>query len=266
MKTQKEILQAATEVGLRKAALSSTPAQWGRLSVLSMLAGAFIALGGVLSVIIGFGFPEATSANPGLQRILSGLLFPVGLFLVVNFGAELFTGNNAVLMPPMLERRTGPAAVVLNWTLVWFGNFAGALLLTWLLVDQTGILAADPWRASICRVAETKASLGAWTCFTRGIGANWCVCLAVWLAIGAKTLGGKAIACWLPVMAFVALGYEHCVANMFFIPAGMMSGASVTIGALGRNLLFSTAGNIVGGALFVGCLYWWLHADRTRKK
>ena len=153
-----------------------------------------------------------------------------------------------------------------NWTLVWLGNFLGALLFTYFLVHLSGLLAPEPYNSAIIKVAETKASLPAGVCFLRGIGANWCVCLAVWLAIGARTLPGKTICCWLPVAAFVALGYEHCIANMFFIPAGIFSGAGVTAAGLGLNLLWSTAGNIAGGAVFVGSLYSWLYSRKEHQK
>ncbi len=266
LKTQKEILDAAAEAGLRKAALSSCRENWGRLAVLSVMAGAFISLGGVLSVIIGFGFPEISAQNPGLQKLLSALAFPIGLFLVVTFGAELFTGNNAVLMPSFLGRRYGFGAVAANWTLVWLGNFAGALLFTYFLVAVPGLLDSEPYRSAIVNVAQSKTSLAPMVCFLKGIGANWCVCLAVWLALGAKTLPGKTLSCWIPVAAFVALGYEHCIANMFFIPAGMFAGADVTLAGMGRNLIASTAGNIAGGALFVGCLSYWLHSERGRAR
>lgn len=266
MKTQLEILQAVTDAGERKANLASVRANLLKLAVLSMLAGAFIALGGVLSVIVGFGFPEVSASNPAMQKLMSALVFPIGLFLVVTFGAELFTGNNAVLMPSMMNGRHGFGATVANWTLVWLGNFLGALLFTYFLVHLSGLLAPEPYNSAIIKVAETKASLPAGVCFLRGIGVNWCVCLAVWLAIGARTLPGKTICCWLPVAAFVALGYEHCIANMFFIPAGIFSGAGVTAAGLGLNLLWSTAGNIAGGAVFVGSLYSWLYSRKEHQK
>lgn len=245
--------------GAGKAALATRRSNLLRLTVLSVMAGAFIALGGVLSVIIGFGFPEVSAANPGLQRLLSALVFPVGLVLVVTFGAELFTGNNAVLMPGVLHKKYGAGAVIANWTIVWLGNFLGALLFTYFLVTLPGLLDAATYSDAIIGIATKKAALSPGVCFLRGIGANWCVCLAVWLAIGAKTFPGKVIACLLPVATFVALGYEHCIANMFFIPAGMMAGADVSLGELGANLAMSTLGNIAGGALFVGCLAYWLH-------
>ncbi len=253
----KTIIEKAVNVGTEKAV--RTP---GRLFALSALAGVFISLGGILSVIIGFGFPEITAGNPGLQKLLSGLAFPIGLFLVVMFGADLFTGNNALLIPAMNERRIGPWQVLINWSLVWLGNFAGALIFTYLLVTASGLVDPEPYHSAIVRMAETKAGLSPMVTFLRGIGANWCVCLAVWLALGADTMGRKALACWIPVAAFVALGYEHAIANMFFIPCGMLAGADVSFLDLGKNLLFATLGNILGGALMVGHLFHRLYGKR----
>ncbi len=247
---QSEIIKTAVKVGSDKA---SRPL--GRLFVLSVLAGAFISLGGLLSLIIGYGFPEISAGNPGLQKLLSALSFPIGLFLIVMFGADLFTGNNALLIPALETRQIGPGCVIRNWILVWIGNFMGALLFTYVLAVLSGLVDTEPYRSAICRIAETKASLDPFTTLCRGIGANWCVCLAVWLALGAKTLGGKALACWIPVAAFVALGYEHCIANMFFVPCGMLAGADVSVGAMLMNLLMATVGNVIGGALMVGHLF-----------
>lgn len=245
VKTPSEVIETAVANGHAK-----TSAKLPRLVTLSILAGAYIALGGVLSLIAGYGFPDAPAA---LQKIISGCVFPIGLILIVVLGGELFTGNNAMLVPAYMKRDYGIGAVLGNWTIVWLGNFVGALLFAWVLVYQCGLCDAEPYRSAIVRVAETKVSLPWLTVFLRGIGANWCVCLAVWLAMSGRRLAEKMLACWVPVMAFVVLGYEHCIANMFFIPLGMMEGADVTLSAFFiANLVPATLGNIVGGALFVG--------------
>ena len=251
-----ETLKAASDAGVSKAA--SKPL--GRLIAGSILAGAYIALGGVLSIIIGFGFPEFAASNPGLQRLLSGLVFPIGLMLVVVLGADLFTGNNALLVPPFIEKRLSAATVLKNWTIVWLGNFAGALLVAYFLVYLTGITASAPYDGALTSIAAAKTSASAGVVILKGIGANWCVCLAVWLALSGRRLGEKLLACEIPVMAFVALGYEHCVANMFFLPLAMMQGADITVAQmLVANILPATVGNIIGGALFVGTAQWYVH-------
>ena len=223
--------------------VAKTHASVGRVALLAIMAGAFIALGGMLSVAVGFGFPEISAGNPGLQKLLSGLLFPVGLLLVVMFGAEQF----------------GPVDVLRQWFVVWMFNFVGALAFTWLFVDFSGLTSSEPYHSAIIGIATAKAKLPFMVAFVKGIAANWCVCLAVWLALMVKTLPAKVLACWIPVGAFVILGYEHSIANMFFIPAGMLQGADVSIGQLFQNLLAVTLGNIIGGAILVGMLYHKLH-------
>lgn len=264
VRTPKETLQAATAAGVAKAVNTSADG-FARLLTGSVLAGAYIALGGTLSVAIGYGFPELSAANPGLQKLLSGLVFPIGLMLVVVLGADLFTGNNALLVPPMLEKKVKPGTVLANWGLVWLGNFAGALAVAWLLVYLTDILSATCYTTALQNMAVAKTSMPAGVVILKGIGANWCVCLAVWLALSGKTLGEKLLACEIPVFAFVALGYEHCVANMFFLPLGMMQGAEIDMSELFvNNLLPATIGNIIGGAVFVGLAHYYLHRERTK--
>ncbi|MDE6328850.1 MAG: formate/nitrite transporter family protein [Duncaniella sp.] len=259
--TPPQITEAAANAGENKARLTTSSVS--RLLVAAVMAGAYISLGGILSVILGWGFPEMMDGNPSLQRLLSGAAFPIGLILVVVLGAELFTGNNALLIPSYIGRRHSARTILLNWTLVYVGNLVGALLFTYFMVYRCGLTAADPWHAAIIRVAEAKVSMPFLTVLLKGIGANWCVCLAVWLALSGKTLFEKALGCWLPVMAFVALGYEHCIANMFFIPAGILEGADVTVmQSITANFIPSTIGNIIGGALLVGAIHTYLHRTR----
>lgn len=253
-----EITEAASIAGSAKARLTASATN--KLLVSAMLAGAYIALGGILSMTLGFGFPGLTADNPALQRMLSGIAFPIGLILVVVLGAELFTGNNAVLIPSMVQRKHGLGLILRNWGLVYAGNLVGALVFTYFMVYRCGLTSAGPWHDAAIRVAEAKVAMSWDVVFLKGIGANWCVCLAVWLALSGKTLLEKALGCWLPVMAFVALGYEHCIANMFFIPLGMMEGAEVTVlQSITANFIPSTLGNIIGGALLVGAVNSYLY-------
>lgn len=261
VKSPQEVARCASDIGAAKAALSN--GRIGRLAVLSILAGAYIALGGILSFIIGFGFPEITAGNPAMQKLLSACVFPIGLILVVVLGAELFTGNNALLVPAFMQRRCSGAGMARNWILVYVGNFVGAIAFTYFLVYYCGLTAAEPYHSAIVKVAEAKVSMGWLTVFLKGVGANWCVCLAVWLALSGRNLIEKMAACWFPVMAFVALGYEHSIANMFFIPLGMMEGARVEVlEAVWRNFIPATLGNIAGGALLVGAVHAGLHLKR----
>ena len=262
VRTPSQILEAASAAGQNKAAATSRRG-FSRLMTGSILAGAYIALGGALSIAVGYGFPEAASANPGLQRFMSGLVFPVGLMLVVILGADLFTGNNALLVPPLMEKKLGAGRVLANWTLVWAGNFIGCLAVAYFLISLPGTLSSGPYPDAIAAIAKAKTSASPTAVFFKGIGANWCVCLAVWLALAGRRLGEKIIACEIPVLAFVALGFEHCVANMFFLPLAAMEGADITAGMIFANILPATLGNIVGGALFVGLSQYYLHRPKN---
>lgn len=230
-----------------------------KLLILAFLAGVYISMGGLFSIVVGYGFPSMADA-PGLQRLLSGMVFPLGLMLVVFAGAELFTGNNAVLVPGALSRNYGWRKVLFNWILVYIGNFVGSLFFAYFLVKLPGMLSADAWQTAAVQVAETKVSMPWLTVFLRGVGANWLVCLAVWLGLSANDVAGRILGLFFPIMCFVAIGYEHSVANMFFIPLGMMHGASVSLTDFFlTNLLPATLGNIVGGAVFVGGIYWYIN-------
>ncbi len=255
VKSPSEVIEIAVANGVAK-----TSMPFGRMATLSVIAGAYIALGGALSLIAGYGFPGSA---PALQKIISGCVFPIGLILIVLLGGELFTGNNAMLIPGWYGHRYGFGAVLRNWAIVYLGNFAGATLCAYLLVYMAGLTTFAPYHSAIVGIAETKVSLPWLTIMLRGIGANWCVCLAVWLAMSGHRMGDKIIGCWIPVMAFVALGYEHCIANMFFIPLGMMEGADVDAAAfVFDNLIPATIGNIIGGAIFVATPYTMLYLKK----
>ncbi len=262
VKTPAETLTASIEAACKK--IDNTLKHPGRLFVAAIAAGVFIAMGGILSLIVGFGFPGITAANPSLSRLLAGTMFPIGLILVVVLGAELFTGNNAMLIPAYMQRHYGLGAVIANWAIVYIGNFAGALGFTYLFVYLAGLTSVDPWHSAIIGIGVAKTSMPWGVVLLKGIGANWFVCLGVWLALSGHNLLEKAFGCWLPVMAFVALGYEHCIANMFYLPLAIMEGAPIGIGtSLVCNLLPATIGNIIGGAIFVGGLNWYLYRPRS---
>ena len=159
-----------------------------------------------------------------------------------------------------MNRKYGWAPVLKNWILVYIGNFIGAIFFVYVMIWGAGIVDADPWKSAIVQIAQAKVSMPWWVVFVKGIGANWLVCLAVWLGFSAHSTAGKMMGLWFPVMCFVAIGYEHSIANMFFIPLGMLQGAAVGwADFLVDNLIPATLGNVVGGALFVGCLYTYLY-------
>ena len=147
------------------------------------------------------------------------------------------------------------------------GLAAGALLFAYFFVYLTGVAASEPWNEAIRNIALAKVSMPWHVVLLKGIGANWLVCLAVWLGMCSRGAAGKILGLWFPVMCFVAIGYEHSIANMFFIPLGMMQGAEVGWGEfIGRNLIPATLGNIAGGAVFVGGLYWYVYGTGKAKE
>lgn len=237
-----------------------------KLFFYSILGGAFIAVGGLLSLVVAGGMPGIAATNPGLVKFALGAVFPVGLIMVIVAGAELFTSDCAVLPMGGLAKKTTWSDLVRVWTIVYVGNFVGAFLVAWILAYQTDLLAAAPWSDYLEHIVHKKTSASFLKTFVKGVGANWLVCLAVWMSYGAKDVVGKSLALWLPVMAFVTMGYEHSIANMFFIPTGILYGADLTWGGfIVKNLIPATLGNIVGGALFVGVAYWYMFLKNDSK-
>lgn len=249
-----DVLKLTLEMSRKKWKTST-----GKLFVLAMLAGAYIAIGGLLSSMAAAGVSGWASSNPFLPKLLAGMTFPVGLMLVMLVGAELFTGNTAYLMPATLRGEVPRFYFLRNWGIVYLGNFFGAFLFDLLLVYGADILKPS-YIDYLVHTAEYKTHLAWHVVLLRGIGANWMVCLAVWLGFSSRTMLGRVVGIWFPVMAFVAMGFEHSVANMFYIPTGMLYGADISVWSMiWDNLIPSTLGNMLGGALLVGALYSWLY-------
>lgn len=246
-----EVVSAARDFGNAKARYPIS-----KTLLLGFVGGVFIAMGGALSLLISNGMPASTAGNPALKMLLAGITFPIGLILIVVAGGDLFTSNNTMLMPGAWMKDYAWGRVWRNWGLVYLSNFVGATLFAFLFVHLVGIFSKDPWHSAVIDVAELKTSYPFWKVLLKGIAANWLVCLGIWMGLSARTTSGKILGIWFPVMTFVSLGYEHSIANMFYIPLGMMEGANVTYyGFLIENLLPATIGNIIGGALMVGTLY-----------
>jgi len=253
----------AQTVGVAKA---TSP--WLTVFVLGILAGAYIGFGGLLSTTVTFDM--AARWGVGFTKILGGAAFSVGLMLVVIAGAELFTGNNLMVSSVMMKEITF-STMLKRWGVVFLANFIGSIIIAFVFyfsgLWKTGDGALG---AAAVKVAYNKVSLSFGEALWRGIGCNWLVCLAVWMALAARQIIGKIFAIFFPIMAFVAIGFEHSVANMYFIPTGilLMNGAGITnvpgmdpnilcwVNFLWRNLLPVTIGNIIGGAVFVGMSYW----------
>ena len=264
-----EIAAKAEEVGVKKANLP-----WHQTLVLSVLAGAFIALGALFSTTTVAG---AAALPYGVARLLAGLTFCLGLILVVLAGAELFTGNNLIVMAYLNRKLTAPR-VLRNWALVYVGNLAGAVATAALvyLSGQYGFGGGSVGLASLA-IGTAKCSLGAIPAFFLGVLCNALVCLAVWLTMGARTAGDKLLVILFPIAAFVAAGFEHSVANMYFLPLALfiksdgafLAAAGKTAADYGAltwaqavlgNLLPVTLGNIVGGAGLVGAVYGFVYS------
>lgn len=246
---------------------------------LSILAGAFIAFGAVLFTYV----IHDSNLSSGLTKLIGGLVFCLGLILVVVAGAELFTGNNLIIMA-YVSRKITLERLLRNWIIVFSGNLIGALAIV-SLVSQTGhwTTARGAVGAQALLIANGKVHLTFAQALSRGILCNILVCLAVWLCFSGRSVTDKVLAIIFPITAFVALGFEHSVANMYFIPAGLMlknnpevlSAAEkmlgqtpdlsslTTTGFLLRNLLPVTLGNIIGGGFLVGIVYWFVYLRRA---
>lgn len=255
--TPKEIANDLLKVSQEKAGLSIL-----RMILLGVLAGVYIGFGAQLSTMVTHDLPEHLGL--GFSRFMAGSVFSVGLILVILCGAELFTGNCLTLVG-VLAGRVRAVRLLRNWFIVYFANFAGALLLVGVIYfSRTWTLGTlgNP----IIQTATGKLALGFWEAFFRGIGCNWLVCLAVWLALAGKDSISKIAGIYFPIMAFVASGFEHSTANMYFIPIGLVLGAgSGWLRFLYGNLLPVTLGNIVGGALFVGGIYYLVYLRVERR-
>lgn len=239
--------EAAATYGAAKAALPS----W-KILLMSCMAGAYISFGGFLGVTAMTMAGGLGITNPILIRLIMGLLFPVGLLMTVVMGAELFTGNTAVMTVAVLEKKADMKGLLRNWSLSYLGNFIGSLAMVAMVVG-TGLLADSPVAA---KMAVYKTSLPFGQALLRGLLCNWLVCSAVWMATASTSLPGKAIAAYLPITAFIMMGLEHSVANMFFIALGMAQGAEVSVSQfLLHNLLPVTLGNTIAGVLCMGSAY-----------
>jgi formate transporter len=220
-----------------------------RLLPLGILGGVYIGLGGALATLA----MSESSLGAGPTRWLGGIAFSLGLVLVVIGGAELSTGNCLMVMARMRGLATS-RQLWRNWSLSYAANAAGAVLLAWLVVGG-GAYDAEPLHSAAIHIAEAKLALTPTQAFLRGVLANILVCLAVWQAMASQSVIGKVVGIVFPISAFVALGFEHSIANLYLIPAGLMVGAKGTFGAVICNLGPVTAGNVVGGAVVAAGLW-----------
>lgn len=256
-----EIEQAVEKIGVKKAGLPPLAS-----FMLAIVAGGGIGFGALYYSIVASD-PELSFAT---GRVVGGLVFSLGLSLVIVGGAELFTGNNLIVMA-WASGKVSTAAMLRNWLIVYLGNIVGAVGLA-VLVLLSHHLDMNGGRVglSILNTAAAKIQPDAFTLFVKGILCNVLVCLAVWLAYAGRSVTDKIVALILPISAFVAAGFEHCVANMYFLPLAWLltstgnvpngfDASAITLSGIAHNLVPVTLGNIVGGSVLVGAVYWTIY-------
>lgn len=248
MLTPAETCESFYAVGERKAGLP-----FGRMLMLAIFGGMFIALAGAASTWASF---QAETAS--VKRLIAGCVFPAGLAMVVLTGAELFTGNNLMTIA-LLEKRITLKAMLRNWVIVYLGNFIGAAFVA-LAVVWGDVFAG--YELTLITAASGKI-LPFGAAFLRGVLCNVLVCLGVLMAAVARDAAGKVVSLFFPVAAFIMAGYEHCVANMYYFTAAIAAGGEFTAAELAGNMIPVTLGNIVGGGLVLGAGFW--YAWRTKK-
>ena len=242
----KEVSEAIVGAGVAKATKSSLS-----LVLLGVLAGMFIAFGAVGAIIMG-----ALHTDPGVAKFMGAAVFPVGLMLVVMAGAELFTGNNLMTIA-LMDKKIGVKGLLKNWSLVFIGNFIGSVIVAFLVFKGNVFSGAVADKA--VAIATGKVGLAFDVAIFKAILCNILVVLAVWLATAAKDMTGKIFACWFPIMLFVLSGFEHSIANMFFLYVGKYYGAAITTSEIWvNNLLPVTLGNLIGGAMFIPVMYYFI--------
>ncbi len=259
-KQPNEIAEVAAETGAKKVHRS-----WDRVVVSAFLAGAYIAFGAMVAITVSSGLDPETWGT--LPTLWTGAAFTLGLVLVLIAGSDLATGNMMLVPLGAMQGRISLGDVARNLTLVLLGNLLGALFVAYFLAVSTGVIGdADSSGSAgltferLAQIAEGKTSgHTAWEIFLRGVGCNWLVCLAVWMSLSSTTISGKILAIFFPIMAFVAMGFDHVVANMFFLPTAIFAGVpDVGWGDTLLNWVLAGAGNLVGAVVFVSTSYWYL--------
>ena len=254
----REIARLVERLGVAKAHTDTVT-----LVLLAVLAGAFISLGALFFTVV----VTKSSLGFGVTRLLGGLSFCLGLILVVVAGAELFTGNNLLALA-WASRLIGTREVMRNWLLAYLGNVIGCLgTVLFVVWADVGGLGGGALADTAIEIARAKADLSLGEAFARGVMCNALVCLAIWLAMGGRSVTDKILAIIFPITAFVTMGFEHSIANWFFLPFGVALDKQGVVSVVGVvwNLVAVSAGNIVGGTLLVAGVYWvaYLRGERN---
>lgn len=260
IRTPAEIVEYMSHHGAEKA---TTPT-W-RLGLMAVLGGMFIGLGTLLAMEVAGGSTGLAASNPGLVKLLFGAVFPLGFIAVTLTGADLFTSNCAGGFVSWWRREIDWRLLSRFWAISFAGNAVGAIAAAWVFGLETHLLTTDAATQYLITIANGKVSHPFWMTFTKGMLANLLVCVASMQGYSAKDTLGRMLGIWFPVMAFVTLGMEHSIANLFIIPAAMMAGADISISQfVFANLIPATLGNLVGGALLIGLPYALIYLPRRK--
>lgn len=267
-----EVIEQNIQNGIKKTNLTTK-----KLILLGIAAGFFIGIGAEASSLAMHGI-----SNVGLARTVAGAVFPIGLMLIVLLGGELFTGNCLISMA-VYDKKAKLKGMIRNLTIVYISNFIGAALMAWMINNCGQLNFSDGGAGAFTiKVALGKVGIDPIQAIVSGILCNVLVCLAIFMAATAKDVAGKCIAIFFPIFVFVISGFEHCVANMYYIPAGIFAAqnplyvakatelygitaeqlSGLNFGTMFSNLVPVTIGNVIGGMVFVGLLYWYLYRKK----
>lgn len=252
-----KIAGMAIEAGVQKTRLSLPT-----MLMLGFLGGAFISLGFLLDIRVIGNLPQHWGS---LSNLLGGIVFPLGLILVILAGGELITGNMLSVSIALYARKISLKQLLNNWFWVTLANFAGALFVAYCFGHVVGLTETGPYLGKTVAIAQAKLQDSFGQTIISAIGCNWLVCLAIWIAYGADDIIGKIVGMWFPIMAFVAIGFQHVVANMFVIPAAIFAGHFSWADFAG-NIVPAFIGNAIGGAVFVGFAYFFSFQKSLKEK
>jgi formate/nitrite transporter len=242
-----QIARVTVDAGVRKASLPLRS-----MIVLGFLAGAFISIGFLLDIRVSADLPKAWGS---FGTFLGASVFPLGLVLIVLAGGELLTGNMMAVPLAVFMKRVSAGKLVYNWIIITITNFIGALFVAYFFGHVVGLTETGPFLTKTVAIAQAKVGETFWESLVSAVGCNWLVGLAVWLAYGAEDMSGKILGIWFPIMGFVAIGFQHVVANMFVIPAAIFAG-KLGWGDYIMNFIPVFIGNAIGGTVFVAMAYW----------
>ncbi|KAF6232802.1 hypothetical protein HO173_009016 [Letharia columbiana] len=254
--TPQQTIELVSRIGCKK-----THMRWDKLFWNSFMAGPLLGFGCAVTLSTEAA-PWYQQNAPGLIRTISAMFFPVGLIMIVLSGADLFTSNVMFMFTAFLHRRASLISLAIVWVTSFLANLAGTLFFMAIVTGYGGVFEIPAYRTEVINFATAKCLTPTWVqIFCRAIGANWLVCFAVYVSISSREIASKILAIWFPTFTFVALGLDHVIANMYFIPVAIFYGhPDIGVGLyIWKSMIPTTLGNVVGGGLFVGGMYWYLY-------